>query len=651
MSRYLDHRVSLIDYDYDHDMERLRKLIDRFGQFWGLYFFGIKSPKDLKWSALQQTISFMFGMIVSMGVTQITISKDIKENKGTNDSTMIILIGCYMAKQINPIVYFQFEEKVLDERMKISEHITLFVDRLYRSASHKWISKNPSRSQNESLREIFFAFDTMTMTLTDALTSSISAMTMVFVGFSCHYVIGIVIILGTACLYWFRKKFGKQLEAIDKKIGDRTQKINISISKKSTNRADIHYSPEFEKLLRANDSTPSSGLVKFCKVWDERNIISSRQQMMTNILQYMLEFLLCVYLWRIGKTDLVVFVVTNSLNLFGFIMAIQRFETVRNIGGGRLAASFTMIKQILNKIDMMDDEKTEDQDQDPELEDLDPIPDPEPGHTKSFMQETKCDYSTLTTISSHSYREPIESIESIESIEIHGIDYSVTPRIRLYYPDIIKILLKKGFILLDGQKGSGKSITIDMFAGLYDGLITKGFYINGIQMKNEFKCMKKWISYIRQCVVDDYKNNKKGTITNTLHELFPLGTYEQIKEYLKDFDLTHKMPQSLDEMFSRNERGLSPGEAQAIVLASQIWKAKLLGSRILLLDEPERNIDEKTFDQIFERQIVTYPGTKILVTHSNELKRKVRPHLLQLWEYGKNTGDDLGFKIHTYESK
>jgi ABC-type multidrug transport system fused ATPase/permease subunit len=635
MSRYLNTHKSLDKrptyddrpaYDdhcpSDHDTERLRKLIDRFGQFWGLYLFGIKTIKDLQWSMMQQIISFLIGIFISMMMTQITIKKDIENDKESVNNMMIVSFGFYMAKQIKSDIYFQFEEKVLDERIKISENITLFVDMLYRSASHKWISKNPNRSQHESLREIFYAFDSMTMIRTDALSSSISAIIMIFIGFSCHHVIGIVIILGTVGIYCFKKRFGKQLEECDKKISKKSEKINISISKKSTNRADIHYSPGFKKLLRFNDSTPSSDLAKLCKIWNERNMMSTRQVMMTHRIQYILEFLLCIYLWQIEKSNLIVFVVTNSLNLFGFISAIQRFETVRNIGGARLTSSFTMINQILNKIDTIDDES-----QDPEIED-----------TEHFQPSSKFEPHQMFK---HDY-------DSIESIEIHGIDYNPTSQIRLYYPDIIKIQPKKGFILLDGSKGSGKSLTIDMFAGLYDGSITKGFFINGVQIKQEFKYLNTQISYIRQCVVDDYKNNKKGTITNTLRELFPSGSYEKIEKYLQDFDLAHKMPQGMDCMFSRNERGLSPGEAQAIVLASQIWKAKLLGSQILLLDEPERNIDEKTFDRIFKEHILTFPGMKILVTHSNELKKKISPHLLQLWEYEKNTGCDLVFKIHTY---
>ena len=119
---------------------------------------------------------------------------------------------------------------------------------------------------------------------------------------------------------------------------------------------------------------------------------------------------------------------------------------------------------------------------------------------------------------------------------------------------------------------------------------------------------------------DDYRANKKNTITLSLSELFPDGSYTEIFYFLSNFDMSHKIPKDITKHISNDERGLSPGETQSIVLASQIWKALKLKTKILLLDEPERNIDLDTVKKIFNMLNTCFDGTIFLITHLPDLK-------------------------------
>lgn len=137
---------------------------------------------------------------------------------------------------------------------------------------------------------------------------------------------------------------------------------------------------------------------------------------------------------------------------------------------------------------------------------------------------------------------------------------------------------------------------------------------------------------IQQLVSDRYRRNQKGTITMTLRELFPGATYDMIHKWLLPFDMIKKMPlrsfEALDIPVGKNERSFSPGELQAMVLASQLWKASRLKIQFLLLDEPERNIDFETVKNIFVKviapMIVKYRMTVVMVTHNDELKAMLK---------------------------
>lgn len=105
------------------------------------------------------------------------------------------------------------------------------------------------------------------------------------------------------------------------------------------------------------------------------------------------------------------------------------------------------------------------------------------------------------------------------------------------------------------------------------------------------------------------------------------------------------MPKDMNTPISIDERGLSPGETQTFILASQLWKAKQLGSPLLLLDEPERNIDFETVKKIFDNILSMYEGTIFLITHLSELKIYLQKYIKEKWNYAANNGGHLSFTI------
>jgi ATPase subunit of ABC transporter with duplicated ATPase domains len=309
-------------------------------------------------------------------------------------------------------------------------------------------------------------------------------------------------------------------------------------------------------------------------------------------------FFLVMFLIRTGNMKLVVFVILYNSRMFGFIDVVKQIEEVKTIGGGKLAPAFKM------------------------LEDA---------------------YKMATTNVVH----PLHFCPTVLTID--KIYYKVTDSLRLTYDGELTISLmpdKCRIVLLSGKKGCGKTTTMTVLAGNYDGNITSGVYADSVRLHNEMREFREHYVHVRQCMIDGYRANRHNTITCTLEQLFPDGSYQQIKDFLTHFDLVHKMPSDTVTRISTSETSLSPGETQAYMLASELWKAFNLKVPLLLLDEPERSVDVDTIKKIFALMLKLHKGTVFLITHSDVLKDHLRDCIVQCWKYKENEGGDLTFTIH-----
>lgn len=564
----------------------------RFGSFWGLYLVGIKSIFDLKYSIGQLLVTLSMQFIVTLYTNEIIINTNNQLDGRLIFNAIIICI----AKITMSIVAHQFTRIILTERLQISQRIATYINQLYINAPNTWKSHNGTTAQKESMREIFNAYDNMTNMIAHTLQTSIESAVMLIIALKNDWSIGAVIIIGSYILYKIKKYLNTELSTLDKNMGDTMNTVQLLCANQFTNRADIRYTPKYETLFNADQYNPVHGFTKSCQIWDDRTILSSRTNTIITSVRPVIIAMLSAYLWSIQKPELIIFVIVNSNNLFGFLDVITQLEEVKDISGSRVASSFKMID---------------------ELELNENIP-----------------------------TEVMADILNIDQIVIKNIHRIITKDISLIYNGHITIdLNKQGIILLNGPKGCGKTQTIELLAGIYDGTVTDGVYVNGVEVHNEFRDLRNHRTYVRQCITDDYKSNKKNTIYMTLAELFPNGTYGGIYDFLINFDMAYKIPTNMDICISVNEQGLSPGECQAIILASQIWKAIQLNSLFLLLDEPERNIDFETVKKIFDKILDIYQGTIILITHSTDLKVYLSGNIKERWNYKPNNGGALSFTI------
>lgn len=564
-----------------------------FGSFWGLYLMGIGHPFNLKWFGGQLIIQLYMQFLITSYINELTIKES------TADIIIRTSLIICIIRIISGMITFAFNTKILIEKSYISTQIGNYINNLYSSASYNWKSKNGHTAQKESLREIFYAYNGMTNTLSYTLQSMIQSSVVLMVAFTNDLSIGIAIIIGSAVLLKLKKYLDRRLTELDSRMADTLNSIQLHISNQFANRIDIGYTPKYKLLYKPEQFDPIDGLQKSQETWDNRDTLADKSELIINILQCIYIVVISMYLWYIQKATLIIFVILNNNNLFGFLDVIVRLEQIKNISSSRVATSFKMIDEIIEEGTVLTD-------------------------------VIICD----------------QSFDTINQIQIKNINRKINDKINLMYDDsIITINFnKKGIILLDGSKGCGKSVTMDILAGMYDDHVAD-VYVNMVPLPNEFRDLVMCRTYIRQCVVDDYKQNKKNTICQTLAELFPQGSYFEIQKFLFNFDMIHKMPEKITDPISLDERGLSPGESQSIIVASQIWKAFKSKSKLLLLDEPERNIDLDTVKKFFDMINKEFIGTVILITHLPELKIYLKSHIKEVWKYKSNNGGNLSFTV------
>ena len=578
-------------------INRYKYLTNLIGNFWGIYLFGIYNLYNIKANLCKTFIIILIQFVSSYYVNQIILSDSSIDHSQIYN--LLIIFG--VCQILSPFTTFIFDDVIATEKIKISERICSFVDMLYIKSSYEWKIKNPNYAQKESLTQLFAAYENMSYMLSDTIQSCIDIVIMMVITCMTNIYLGIYILIASIILYLSKKKLNKKLTQYDKDMSGKIIDISMIISNQYINRGDIIFSPSYLKLFVPTQYNPINGFMKESEIWNKREIINKKSMAIVDMLKTIIIVLFAFLLLYQNKVKLVVFMIVNNYRIISFLNFINDMDGVKNLAEGRVANSFIMIQSAIND-----------------------------------------NFNNVNNVNLNN----VNNLNNINNIDIYDIEKKITDTISLKYSGIIQIRLMKGIILFNGKKGSGKTLTMDIIAGLYDDKISNKIIINKTDvLPNEFRDLMNYRVYVRQCICDDYRANKKNTITLTLGELFPDGSYTEIFYFLSNFDMSHKIPKDITKHVSDDERGLSPGETQSIVLASQIWKALKLKTKILLLDEPERNIDLDTVKKIFNMLNTCFDGTIFLITHLPDLKDFLDSRLIQVWNYRQNIGGDLTFTI------
>jgi ABC-type multidrug transport system fused ATPase/permease subunit len=615
---------------------------------------GLKSPLDIKYILGILVIQMLLGFVSTFLSNQLLMKSD-----SININVLILtIIICNLDKPILKLIKLWLSPESNRERRMISERIANWVLTVFNESDYRWKRDNPDNTQSEAIETIFHIYISISWNIANIITSLIDTIIFNTIAFYNYWLIGLVIICGSFMMYKIRQCYNYKLKKVDLEIASVCKKIRLVNSNQYTNRTDCLVNPLIQNIMKPTQYNPVYGHSDVITVWDSRDRLNDIQQLANEISKSILIILLNLYM--INNQKMVIWILINSSKLFGFIDIISNLDQINNLSSCKITPHLKIIdelnleiKQHANLLDIENQLLISKR--------LDFESDSFKNYDFEIFQNFDHQHSAhkITPITPRYLSEIDCSYNQIHNIKIDRINWNISNDLNLRSLTPIKINLdENGIIILNGPKGCGKSLTMDILAGQYDGAVcNNSMFINGNYVANEFKSTYFTTNrfYVQQLVSDRYRNNKINSIAMTLRELFPGSSYIEIRDYLVNFDIVKKISfessnladsnDLLDIVLGKNERSFSPGELQAIVLASQLYKAFKLNSKMLLLDEPERNIDYETVQKIFDNVISKYQGTIIMITHNDTLKQylKHKGLIKQVWQF-ESVGNELMFR-------
>jgi ABC-type transport system involved in cytochrome bd biosynthesis fused ATPase/permease subunit len=609
----------------------------REATFWGIYYdYGFQNPfRYMRFTILNVLLCLCIETIISMYVNKLLIRQSTDEI--TPDAALVIISILFAGKFIKTFMRHILYQKLDKERTSIPRNIATNVADLYTTAPYQWKSKNANISQRNSIRELFHAYNQVSHMFSGVLQSSIDFIIVICASFYFNISMGIFIIIGNFILLIVQRYLSKDMEKMNKGIGDLCNEAHNKFSNQFANRCDILFNPRYGEFLKEKDYNIVDGMMESQSVWITRQIVANKNTVYNEVIQSFILGGIIINLYITNRMKYIPFIVLYNGRLFGMTDIVTGFRTTANIENSHLSETYEMIRQ---------------------LYDMSPCSIPLrytlresiTNYFSSLFHSNKYRNFKQKSIPEHDAELSFVTFSPVQftnnsTIYIKNMNQSVNDNITLVYNGEITIKPspdKCSIILLNGPKGCGKSVTMDIIAGLYDKSITDMFEIDGKDVRSygEFRMMQSYRVYMRQCILDDFKANRFNTIIMSIRQMFPrINSHTEFESFMKPFNILHKLPVDYDAQISKDERGLSPGESQTLMLASNIWKALTLKIPILLLDEPERNIDIENIKNIFSYITKHYYGVLFLITHMYELKQFIASNVRMEFIYNDGIKD------------
>jgi len=185
---------------------------------------------------------------------------------------------------------------------------------------------------------------------------------------------------------------------------------------------------------------------------------------------------------------------------------------------------------------------------------------------------------------------------------------------------------KHHVVIIEGQKGSGKTYLISILTGCVD--------VHAIMFFGKTRIEPSQIPFfvVSQEIASYYTTNPKKTITHSANLLFP-DSGKNLSSFLSKFGLEWIAENDLNKQLGENEKSLSPGTVRTIVLAHLMWKLQQYlqsgkSIKFVVLDEVDTAIDfgtvRKFYKECIHPLLKKYGVPCFIISHSKEFKDLVR---------------------------
>jgi ABC-type transport system involved in cytochrome bd biosynthesis fused ATPase/permease subunit len=525
----------------------------------------------------------------SLGYYSISLSNDIIYNKTMNEidllKCVLLLFFPILTDIMNLIFYNFFLKKKLFVVNNILEHIKQLM--LY--APNEFHEKFSINEKYNCFTSSIWGFDSIVELLISMFSSLIKILIISISISITNYEFGVLIILSNGFLLYWMPKINTYLEKYNK-IG--FHKEYYSIAYYNTLIFDENrVNPSLNNLQTPNINYALENIIsRFSNMYKFQEILSCIRTCLKNLLLTCI--IIAIYYQQ--KYNYIIMILLNKNIIFGFSDCYENFKKTEH-------SNKKNMEGLVEMLEFLDE------------------------YYKSNI------YTNIL------------STKSIipQKIQVFDLSYEFCYNKKLvkklFSPTLIfDFQNSKNIILISGKTGCGKSLFTKILTG-QTNCNNYTIYNNGFKLSS-FTDLSFNRIIIHQKIAEEYTHN--GGLEMNIYNLFPKSNgIHEITQFLQKFQIFNKIEN--DNLSNK----LSGGEKQRVVLASMFWKILKIKPHFIIIDEPEKGIDEETMINILDWFFDCYKGIIFLITHNETIKKKYISKIQSIIKYKFLDNDDINTEL------
>jgi energy-coupling factor transporter ATP-binding protein EcfA2 len=520
-------------------------------------------------------------------------------NRAINNITIFQLALILFLPLCSNLLTIMYNSVFLEKKVKVIDNILAYIKQLFLEAPNEFHEKFDIHEKYNSFSSSIWGYDHVIQLIINMISSLIKIITISLTISYNDKSMGLLIICSNLIMLYIMPKINKKIETM-KHHKVNYKELYSSLYYETVIYDELRTNPILNKIHKDNINSCLSNIIL---KYSNRDYYYEIGTIISNLLKNVFLFLIFTLIYYQGKTEYILILLLNKNIIYGFSDIYAEFKQTENNSKKRMEELFTML-------DFLNDSKE--------------------NNVKLFNQDI-ADYKNIT---------------------IQNLDYNIFDSndkgkiIKRLYTDKLQINFNKtkNIILINGKTGAGKSVLTKILAGFTNDGDYK-IYLDDSQI-NGFSDITNTRIIIGQKVCEEYTYS--SSIQIKLDRLYPgLTNIKDLITFLEHFNIASKLVEH--NIYSTFSEKLSGGERQRVILSSMFWKVLKTNPKFIILDEPEKGIDEETMCEIMDYIIEIYKGTIFLITHNENIKKRYADKIQSKLEYKFDSSYDKEINTQIYQ--
>ncbi len=514
-------------------------------------------------------------------------------NQAINNITIFQLALILFLPLSSSLLTIIFNSVFVSKKVKVIDNILVYLKQLFLNAPNEFHEKFDIHEKYNSFSSSIWGYDHVVQLIINMISSLIKILTIALTISYNDKSMGLLIISSNLIMLYIMPKINKKIENM-KQHKVNYKELYSSLYYETVIYDELRTNPILNNIHKDNINSCLSNIIL---KYSNRDYYFEIGTIITNLLKNGFLFLIFALIYYQNKTEYILILLLNKNIIYGFSDIYAEFKQTENNSKKRMEDLFSML-------DFLNNYKE--------------------NNIKLFKQD----------------------IPEYKNITIENLDYKIynssdkintnDKLIKRLHTDKINIDFNKtkNIILINGKTGAGKSVLTKLLAGFTSSNDYK-IYLDDNKI-NGFSDINNTRIIIGQKVCEEYTYS--SSIQIKLDRLYPgLTNIKDLITFLDHFNIASKLVEQ--NIYSTFSDKLSGGERQRIILSSMFWKVLKTNPKFIILDEPEKGIDEETMCYIMDYIVEVYKGTIFLITHNENMKKRYADKIQSKLEYKTDSSE------------